>query len=70
MQFSGISIALNNAAYLPYCHVKDVEQLCFDPGQKRTFSFAFAVQSQDIGTDLQVRLKVIPFFNRLNVVSF
>jgi len=54
IQFTGMSIALNNAAYLPHCQVKDVEQLSFNPGQHRHFSFTFAVQSQDIGTELQI----------------
>lgn len=55
IQFSGISVALNNASYLPYCHVKDVNQLSFNPGQNRHFSFTFPVQSEDIGAELQVR---------------
>jgi len=67
IQFSGISVALNSAAYLPYCHVKDADQLSFDPGQNRLFSFTFAAQSQDIGAELQVRYR-----NRmlLNVIGW
>ncbi len=52
-------MALNNTAYLPFCQVKDPEELEFEPNQIRHYEFEFAAQSQDIGAELQVGLTLI-----------
>lgn len=54
IQFTALSVALNNTAYLPHCQVKDLEELIFEPNQIRNYEFEFAAHSQDIGTELQV----------------
>lgn len=54
IQFTSLSVALNNAAYQPYCQVKDTQELTFEPGQIRQYTFEFAAEPQDIGAELQV----------------
>lgn len=50
-------MALNNAAYLPHCqiqHPDKAEELLFQPGQIRCYSFQFPAEAQDVGGELQI----------------
>ena len=54
IQLSGVSVALNNSAYLPFCQVSQPDLLDFAPGQSRCYSFEFRPESADIGGELQI----------------
>lgn len=57
LQLTGVSAALNNAAYLPYCQVQypeRAEELFFQPGQVRCYAFGFTADPQDVGGELQI----------------
>ncbi|KAK4015014.1 Trafficking protein particle complex subunit 11 [Daphnia magna] len=54
IRFTSLHVALNNSAYLPFCQVKNSDELEFEPNQIRHYEFEFVAQAQDIGTELQI----------------